>query len=66
MPARHPRVWVMGEDCVYKGTKFADGSIVCQEGREFRCDDGQLEPVESECSEAGPPPAISEEEGPQE
>ena len=54
--------YCMAKDCVYQGIKFEDGSIACQEGHEFRCRDGQWEALGSNCSEAGPPPAVAKEQ----
>lgn len=51
----------MPGECIYKGVKYENGATVCQEGREFICKDGAWEAVGSECSEAGPPPAVAED-----
>ena len=51
----------MADECVYNGKKYAHGATSCQDGHEFRCNNGAWEPLGTDCSEAGPPPATSDD-----
>lgn len=46
-------------DCKYKGTRYADGSAVCQSGSQYRCDDGQWSGLGIACAENPPANAKS-------
>jgi len=39
------------DDCLYKGTKYSEGSASCQAGVQFRCNDGEWKSVGVACSD---------------
>lgn len=40
----------MAKNCAYNGREYSDGAVVCQNGAEYRCDEGRWEPLGSSCS----------------
>jgi hypothetical protein len=40
---------VAGDSCFYQGTKYSDGSAVCQSGTQYRCDDGDWASLATAC-----------------
>lgn len=45
-------------DCVYSGVNFSDGAVSCQSGQQFRCSDGDWQPLDLPCSTPPPPPTV--------
>ena len=39
------------ESCHYKGTVYSDGSVACQAGTKFECDDGEWESLSIACAD---------------
>lgn len=54
------------ESCSYTGTQYSDGATVCQEGTQFRCDDGDWKSLAINCAAkdvAAPAPTSCEYKG---
>jgi hypothetical protein len=43
-----------GKPCSYAWKPFADGSVSCQDGQQFRCADGAWQNVGTACADADP------------
>lgn len=41
------------DKCTYQGTSYSHGSLVCQSGMQFKCDDGQWEARGVTCPDDG-------------
>jgi hypothetical protein len=38
------------DSCNYAGANYSDGSVTCQGGKQFECDEGQWESLDSACT----------------
>lgn len=41
----------MSKSCTYNGQTYDHGSVVCQSGYEYRCNDGSWDALNTKCSE---------------
>jgi hypothetical protein len=41
----------MSQSCTYNGQTYSHGSIVCQSGYEYHCNDGNWDALNTKCSE---------------
>lgn len=39
----------MAKSCVYEGKEYSDGAVTCQNGKEYRCNDGTWDSLGSSC-----------------
>jgi hypothetical protein len=54
VPTGVASVAAAGKQCSYAWKPFADGSVSCQGGRQFRCADGAWQDVGTTCADADP------------
>ena len=47
-----PRIARAGDDCSYDGTKYSDGALSCQAGKQYKCDDGEWKSKGERCTSA--------------
>jgi len=47
-----PRIVRAGDDCSYDGTKYSDGALSCQAGKQYKCDDGEWKSKGERCTSA--------------
>lgn len=45
-----PQIARAGDDCTYHGDRYSDGSLSCQEGKRFKCDDGEWKSKDERCT----------------
>ena len=45
-----PRIVRAGDDCSYDGTKYSDGALSCQAGKQYKCDDGEWKSKGERCT----------------
>lgn len=41
----------MAKSCSYNGSTYSDGSVICMNGNEYRCDDGSWVSLGTSCNE---------------
>jgi hypothetical protein len=46
-----------GDHCFYKGTMFSDGAAACQQGTQYRCNDGDWKRLGVSCQDERPSPS---------
>lgn len=51
----------MPRSCAYRGHEYPDGSVVCQDGKEYRCTDGTWVSLGTICGAIANAPAISKD-----
>jgi len=51
----------MAKSCTYDGKEYSDGSVVCQSGKEYRCNDGTWDSLGSSCGTHVTAPQITED-----
>ena len=47
-----PRIVYAGDDCSYDGAKYSDGALSCQDGKRYKCDDGEWKSKDERCTTA--------------
>ena len=47
-----PRLARAGDACSYDGTKYSDGALSCQAGKQYKCDDGEWKSKGERCTSA--------------
>ena len=47
-----PRIVRAGDDCSYDGARFSDGALSCQDGKRYKCDDGEWKSKDERCTTA--------------
>ena len=45
-----PRIVRAGDDCTYDGTRYSDGALSCQAGKQYKCDDGEWKSKGERCT----------------
>lgn len=45
----------MPQSCEYAGNSYSDGAVICQNGTEYRCNDGSWEILGTPCDEIAVP-----------
>lgn len=48
-PDRNARA---GDICTYEGERYSEGSVSCQAGTRYKCDDGEWESKDERCTTA--------------
>lgn len=41
----------MSKNCIYQGEEYSQGSVICQDGNEFVCDNGEWNRTGAQCDE---------------
>ena len=51
----------MAKSCTYDGKEYSDGSVVCQSGKEYRCNDGTWDSLGTSCGTKVSCPQITDD-----
>ena len=47
-----PRIVRAGDDCSYNDARFSDGALSCQDGKRYKCEDGEWKSKDERCTTA--------------